>query len=192
MMVKKLFFLIFLGVAAVLLFVSCGGFLLRGIAYPWYWYSFMGTSNIPEKYAERLEAGARFPQALDFYINSTPYYFDFKGYFDTTVFVNKLYRELRIIELVCEWEGKRVVLVSDTTVPLGEPSMSKNGWYLYGHRRFYVNFSKLFSGKKRGDIFPVTFTVRFSFDDEPEQSETMAYEVGVSKASPPNPFVIWH
>jgi hypothetical protein len=63
---------------------------------------------------------------------------------------------------------------------------SKNGWYCTNRIRSngikgYVNFEKVFKGKKAGDEFYVDFILRYSFDDEPEIVQVIKYKVSTTK-----------
>jgi hypothetical protein len=91
-----------------------------------------------------------------------------------------------------EWENGQGVFIKDKKRILGPYRWTQDGWYLKswtlregkkeGARDFFeVNFEKIFTGKKPGDVFLFTITLVYSLDGDPENTQVMEYKVETRK-----------
>lgn len=166
------------------IFLITGCSMLPGIAYPRYVYDITPTeARPPEKPAERIAAGDKYPEVFTIYfsrgVNS------FTTGLITTVFVDKPYENLLIHELSCLYEGEHKILARNLQFHLNSETYRTDGlWYWkpgLGRPIHRINFGRFFRGKEPGDVFPFTLIIRFSLDDEPIREQVTVYTATVYK-----------
>jgi hypothetical protein len=188
-MVKKLLAIIFFVIFFILLadvWLPVVSFLSRGILYAPYKYEFEENTNLygeymsPDDILNKMVKGTLPVRDLSF--SSSPG-FGFETNISMYILVNKQYEKLHITELVCEYEGKSTVLGSDDTISFKKNKLiqiENKSWYTcWLWNVFRYNLYKFFKGKKAGNVFEAALTVRYSFDSEPEKTETIVYDVTV-------------
>ena len=184
---RKISFIIFLGLLMMSL-LSCSIF--RGILYPKIIYSFSPIDPPPDSANVRLDAGGDYPQVFTFWFTQAGN--TFRAYFVPTIFVNTPYKVLYVKEMSYDWEGNKGVFLREKSFELPVDSyIVQNGWYWLGGVGdfFNTNFEKIFEDKKPGDKFLFKLALSYSFDDEPEQTQVLEYNVTTMKGEYVSPFM---
>jgi hypothetical protein len=163
---------------------SCA--LFGGITHPKIDFSYDDLDDLPPFAKEqRFEAGDKYPQEITFFLRR--YGNDFKTVFAPSFFVKKPYEKLVLYEMRCEWDTGDIVLASNKEYFLEkEYYRERDGYYWRGVRFgpggfLQADFTKIFKNKKPGDEFDVKFTLRYSFEDEPERTEVLEFHVKAYK-----------
>ena len=167
--------------------MSCNRF--AGFLFPKTTFEFSPVGEQPPSLPdERLNAGAEYPQTFTFGISRGGNSFKYNFY--TRIFVNKPYRVLHIKEMKYEWENNKGVLLKDRSFDLFVSQYvhnEQNDWYwlagigIRGFFHFKVNFEKIFKGKESGDEFLFRLILIYSFDDDPENTQVLEYNVTAVK-----------
>jgi hypothetical protein len=170
---------------------SCNTF--AGLLFPKKVFSFHPIGQQPpSSKIDRLKAGSEYTQTFTFYFSQAGN--SFTAYFVPTIFINNPYKILHIKEMKYEWEGNTGVFLKDKNFDLPNFNIpSENGWYwIHGIGVFFkVNFEKVFKGKKPGDEFLFTLILVYSFDDEPENTQVLEYNVVTFKGEYISLFMGW-
>jgi len=162
-------------------FTGCsfmGSSFFAGIFYPKVVFSFKSLGENPPSVADdRLSMGAKYPQI--FKIRFSQAGNSFKKSFLADIFVDEPYKMLNVKELSYTWQEGEGVFYTDKVFEIGG-YLSANGWYWtqkLGEPLYRMNFEKIFKNKKPGDTFWFTLKIVFSFDDGPEQTQILEYNV---------------
>jgi hypothetical protein len=167
-------------------FTSCAT-LFRGILFPRVFFTFeqVDPPEPPSSVDKILDEADKYPQTVRFLIMQDG--ISFKKHFLKFILVRAPYTQWHLREVRCEWENKSALLgITGEYYMNVDEYKSKNGWYCTANVRSnginrFVNFEKVFKGKKAGDEFYVDFILRYSFDDEPEIVQVIKYKVSTTK-----------
>lgn len=96
------------------------------------------------------------------------------------IFVNTHFQNLHINELSYEWDGNTLFILKDQHYSCYYQGCGHEKKYSLGHFT-QINPRKWFRYKKFGDTFKFTLKVRYSFDNEPENTQISEFEVNVDK-----------
>lgn len=186
-------------------------YLFSGILYPKVVFDFSQRNEPPFSATKRLEMGEKFPQELQFFIESAGN--SFKYDFDIHIFTKKAYKNLFLKEISYIFEGgtgyflKNAKFILPTKVYDIDEEQVFPCWITdsahYWTRGIFmkptkktkrlpqVNFEKVFKNKKPGMSFKVKIICVYSFDDEPEEREESVFEVRCSEGEYVSPFLFW-
>jgi hypothetical protein len=165
--------------------------------YPKIDFNFEPVGDFPPQAMEaRFEAGDRYPQEITFLLyrpgNS------FRTLILATLFVKKPYEKLNVNMFKCEWDtGDKVFYDIEAKFRYAPDRFyldrkhwkERNGYFWRGIRYAVLakesfgrpDFTQIFTDKNPGDKFNVKFTLRYSFDDEPERTEVLEFHVTALK-----------
>jgi len=170
-----------------------------GVFYPKTFFEFHNICEEPHgcppfAIDDRLNAGATYPQTFDILIGRGSSNNSFNMSFWAHIFVNKPYNFLHIKEMSCEWDGNMYIFLKKQHFRLSKEGFdSMDNWYLYSWLNYFFEFNpeKLFTDKKPGDEFKLYLTLVYSFDDEPENTQILEYNVKVLKGRYVSFFIGW-
>ncbi|MGN0728830.1 hypothetical protein [Treponema sp.] len=180
-----------------------------GILYPKVAFDFSQINEPPVSARKRLEAGERFPQELQFFMDVEGN--NFKYDIEVYIFSKKVHTRLLVKDISYVFEGKKGCFLKNAEFILPEnvcridekqifPCWIANGEYYWTADIFMkpvhkslpkVNFEKIFRGKKAGDSFTFKMSCTYSFDDEEERTLELEYRVRCSKGEWVSPFMGW-
>ena len=188
---RRVCFLCSMGLAGIFI-MSCNAF--PGILYPRVKFSITYIDHPPSSSTDRLEAGDKYPQAIDFCFSRAGN--SFKSYFVPCIFTNKLYRSLHVKSMAYEYDDVRGIFLQDKTFALPLEGFSEgNGWYWrngIGSEFFSINFEKVFKNKKPGDEFTFKIMLVYSFDDNEEEiTQVLEYYITAIKGRYVSLFMGW-
>jgi hypothetical protein len=169
-----------------------------GILYPKRDFVLLGVprdKQPPSAFDQRLAAGAAYPQAFNFSFNSQTLPNGYKTFFMASLFAKKPPEVLHIKKIAYEWEGGTGIFSRRKSYKLAPADrwFTNGEWYIgYVSQCFpAVNFSRVFKGKEPGDEFLFRLTIVYSFDDEPENTQVLEYNVEVREYEWLPPFFEW-
>jgi len=179
--------IIFKKIIIILLGINMMGCnLFAGLLFPKKIFRFSPVGEQPPASStERLKAGDRYPQTFTSFISRAGNSFEY--YFVPTIFVNKPYKVCHIKEMKYEWENNAGILLKDKDfeLPINHyRHNAQNGWYWLGglgRGLPEINFEKIFQEKNPDDEFSFRLILVYTFDDGPENTQVLEYDVTVEK-----------
>lgn len=120
--------------------------------------------------------------AIDGVNEHHPFTVDYSVY-GTMIYVDKQFSKLHIKEMSYECEGNTRIFLKDQHYSYDY----LDGVYIEEHSKQVlgyfnqINPKKWFKYKKIGDMFKFTLKIRYSFDNEPENTQISEFEVNIYK-----------